>query len=252
MKFYIRCEDTYGIADILCAMYGRGLDNVNDYVDLNEDMTLHRSVSVQGCLNPSHLERAKMFSGEYTDIVTVFDCDSSRDLPLLESDDVMSLLDCEEEANLIGVRMHYIPTVFAAETIMLYQYSDRFKCKTSIDSLVVDDVFRFHLVLLAILSESEPARKAKVLRNYLDADKLLQNLQSEAVEYNKMLIDYLSGKSYGYDFSNLVEFLEKINSDFQHLKDLDQEYTVDDLKLNTKDKLYDKRQLFKFFPKTFK
>ena len=236
MRYYFRCEDKYGVASLVKSV----LDKSDLEYMLTDDLGIcdclrftYREVEIVDCYKPDL-------------IVNICDVDSPGHRAILGDDEASELL---HKYN----KVCKIPTVFAAETIMLYQFLNRLHVEDTIDQLVhKKNTAKLHLTLLAILCGAEKLSDVKKVDEYLDIEKLRAALRGN-VKYNNCLEELLCSLSVsGLEESSYLQFLRDLNTAYKKLLNVEKKYTVDDVELTTFENLYDKRSLFKTFPRRFK
>lgn len=105
------------------------------------------------------------------------DLDGDKAIILKEKDLKSKINNLEQIFKRIGynVEICYIPVVYAAETLMLYQYLGE-KYGIRIYNLVSSvNTWELHLCLLAYLVNEWNTKRAKKIRNFLEIDKLVES-----------------------------------------------------------------------------
>lgn len=152
MKLLIRFEDTYGMADIFCA------SRKTAYTNPKETNTL---LEISDQLFIENGKKDKILSDDYIRSV---------------------IKDGRERFEKIGynIEFRFLPVVYDAETIMLYQYISDAVFDAEPERLVHNvDTNLFHLILLSILSSTSNYKKAKLFRNFIDINILSENIRRQ-------------------------------------------------------------------------
>jgi hypothetical protein len=99
-----------------------------------------------------------------------------------------------------------VPVAYAAETILLYQYLSSNSLNLEVESLIhCDDTNHFHLLLLTALCNYKNYREAKVVRNFIDKERLVDKIQKSLAgndrNVNKDLLEWVCHNCSMNDFN---------------------------------------------------
>lgn len=180
MKSLIRFEDTYGLADIFCAR--RGIDYFDiksttlNMVEIDENTFVDFGLGANWS-NISSDEVYSIIERGVERVIFVYDMDNeSGDKTKIISSKYLEK-QIETVKNLFknigyNIEVCCLPVVYAAETIMLYQYIK--ESGVNITSLVnLHNTNVFHLCLMAYFSGVTNIKSAKIVRNYIDISILI-------------------------------------------------------------------------------
>jgi len=223
LKSLIRFEDTYGLTDIFCAR------NDIDYIDISlisqKLIELKPGLFIDFGLGAgwgkfSTDEAYAIMERGIERIIFVYDMDNldgDKEFILQKEQLTQKINDIENIFNGIGynVEICFIPVVYAAETLMLYQYlDDKYGIRiTNVVSSVNTNYL--HLCLLSYLIKEVNVKHAKRVRNFLDITKLIEAFKSKYPQD----INYMT-KNWIIDGCNLDEeyIFDKYEA-IRHLED---------------------------------
>lgn len=236
MKSLIRFEDTYGLADIFYASHKY------DYIDINNPIKLIEiegntfvevGRTITGCFLFSEDEIVNLIILGIERVVFVFDLDNPNGIKteIMNYAFIRKLIDNAKEQFInygYNIEFQFIPIVYSAETLLLYQHiSNRFK-ETNIESLVHDeDTNKFHLILLAILNKLKRYNHAKRVREFLDIDRLKEKIQLSLSmninNVNKHTLEWILGgckiEDNHYDIKEVEDIINEATSIFMENRD---------------------------------
>ena len=229
MKSLIRFEDTYGLTDIFCAR------NDLDYIDISLisekliEMTPDLFVDFglgSGWGSFSADEAYAIMEIGIERIIFVYDMDNldgDKAFIIQKAQLTQKIDDIERIFKGIGynVEICFIPVVYAAETLMLYQYLDE-KYGIRISHIVSSVNTNYvHLCLLAYLIKEVNIKRAKRVRNFLEIDKLVEAFENK---YHKDINNMI--KSWIIDGCNVEEeYLFNKYEAISHLEDTEELFT---------------------------
>lgn len=242
MKYLIRFEDMYGLADIFCKAYDMEyVCNKLTVTHVSGALDLKVGIGASSAVGISKHELEFISRSGYNKVITVFDMDSlgvNKNAPL-SSDEFRKRL----PSGLNEAVFKWIPVRWESETMMLLP-----NINNSV-KLVNERTWEYHVVLLAILHALTPANKAKVFRNYiLDSDiTAIKQLADKPVR--ELLTDYATC---GYTVEETCSILDKYCVDFYKYLDSVIYFNICGVRLSNHDSLYVNKSRFKNFPNTFK
>jgi hypothetical protein len=260
----IRFEDTYGVCDLFCARLGIPYipeKEWHDIVKVTDSIYISSGLGTKGCFRRSADGFRDIVEAAPDVILTVFDLDSGVDGRHTMSGANFLNRAKRFESDVKGVlpnaTMMYIPTVYAAETVMLYQYRKSLGIQGSIEELVHNrNTWTFQSTILAIFNKCDSLHLSKKMRDYIDISTLMESLD-ECLKANltlngpvlRFLRDiYLSGLT----LNQTVMFLDVAASVFNYYLDTSVKLTVAGVELDTNTSLYSIKDKFEFFPKRLK
>lgn len=265
LKYLIRFEDTYGIADLYCFSACENFFDIKDakkLISINDTTSIIFGLSNAGCLciKRKELYIIEKFKPEY--VITVMDLDKDNNdgtgiLPLKTAK--INLSETERKIKEISPnsKLRYIPTIYASETIMLYQYLKKPDKDFCIEEIVhCNNTWLFHSVIIAIFAHLEKLSDAKKVRNYLEIDKLLKEFQNTLKHYhteNKEIIRFILDRT--YTGIELIQFLEKIKNIDQIFKKyihVALPFEICGISVTSNDNLFSKKELFPHFPSSYR
>lgn len=241
MRLLIRFEDTYGMYSIFSKIRNLRLDNptARDYLRVGDDLYVQYGLSCTKSLDINLPTAFDIAERGIDKIIIIFDLDNENgDKSKLMSKEYITRAVINSERSFISlgytIDIRFMPVVYSAETIALYQYlTDKGKY-LDVESLVhVVNTNEFQLLLLNLLNiQNKDFSKTNVFEKYLDCNTLLYkikaNLESGRLNINKeLLLWLLSGCGLDYAFKNkkeTVDFVELVTQKFQ-------EYKYDNIKL---------------------
>lgn len=222
MKLLIRFEDTYGMTDIFKATHNLTQDiNSNALTRITDNLYLTAGMGIHNCMQLDKDYIDSLEKEGITKILFVFDVDnpSGDKFKVLSKEDILQQLTITQKYlnNLhYQVEFVFMPVVYSAETIMLYQFISDSNPETDVESLVHNrNTNKFQLSLLARLLGVDKLNKAKKVRNYLDISKLKSKIRKN-LEYrntiNKRLLEWIlkdcNLNTKFYSEEELFEFVE--------------------------------------------
>lgn len=227
LKSLIRFEDTYGLTDIFCARmkipYIEIYRKQEKMIEITNEIFIDFGLgSSWGMISTD--EAYDIMERGIERIVLVYDMDS------LHGDKTSILTNNELQSRINNVKNIFkhtgynveiclIPVVYAAETIMLYQYLTN-GTENNIQDLVSSvNTWKLHLYLLAYMMGESNTKKAKKVRDFIDINKLILILEESAVDLNYLLKQWiingcnLDSKDLMNEYSAL-EHLNKVTNHF--------------------------------------
>lgn len=247
MKSLIRFEDRYGMADIFCKMHKLDyISTLNTLIKVSNDLYIETGSG----FNIFHFDEAFKFELMFRGIervIFVFDLDNESGIKT----EIMSknyvnrkIYELVNVFKSLGyaILFEFIPTVYSAETILLYQHISKNCLDTFIESLVhCDDTNKFHLIPLAILNKLHKYSDAKKFRDIINKEKLESNIKlnlwHEEDNINLNMLEWiLSGCDLNKHFLNQKE-LEKLMDEayilFHKYRDMKIELSVLNMSIDT-------------------
>lgn len=246
MKYLIRFEDTYSMADLFCKAYNI---NYSDSIDLNITR-VHDDLYIQKGLGAVAITRictreVKDIQRLSPDIVlTIFDLDSTatHNVGPMSREEICDNMEFTETSiEALNCKFLWLPIQWCAETVILRSWLQ------NAEKLVNSQTWRYQTVLLAMILRVSPAIKAKIVRSYVDNIDIDILLQCSSL--NNLLTDYTLC---GYDRDRAIEIVsEYYNSYYEYLNNVTY-FTIDGIQLSNHDSLYANKSRFEYFPKTYK
>lgn len=238
MSLLIRFEDVYGMCDIFSGIRHLPFLNKEDrgkITNVADNLYIQHGLSSPKCLilkerNISLFQRLGI-----TSILFVFDVDNGagRNHDVLSYDNLKKLVDdlCSiSEAS--GIKLYFLPVIYCAETVLLYNYIDT-ECIGSLfaeDLVSTHDINKFYKYLIAILEGFKSTRKVKNFREYADIDSLVEVLR-EVITFggylpNRKYFTWLVNgcppdEGYFYTASEFFKFYEDFLHRFENRRCLD-------------------------------
>lgn len=202
MASLIRFEDTYGLADIFKATH-----NIEeDFTDLTlykltDNLYIEIGTGIPECHTPNRDSIAEYKAHNIDRIISVFDMDDikSSNKRILSKEDMQKQLTKSKRYMTdlkYDIKWEFIPVVYSAETIMLYQFITDANPETDIENLVHPyNVNAFYLDLLARVLCYKNPKRAKHVHKYLNLDKLKSKIRmslvARPVNINKKLLEWI-------------------------------------------------------------
>lgn len=236
MSLLIRFEDTYGMYDLFSSIrHIPFLENDNRILKVSDDLYIQHGVSSPGCIYFKGSSLEKIIELGVTTIFFVFDIDSEcgRSYDIWSYDDLKKFTD-----NFIilsrdsGVKFYFLPTIYCAETVLLYNYIDS-ECIGSLfaeDLVNTHDINNFYKYLIAMLEGFRSTRKVKVFREYVNVDSLVETLKRiltfEGYLPNRKCFNWLVNgcpldEGYFYTASEFIKFYEDFVHRFENRRCMD-------------------------------
>jgi hypothetical protein len=193
MKILIVFEDRYGIFDIFMQI-SRKYHNVSykedaAYIELSNSLSIVRGL---GNISTIGLKGKVLEYAEYSDVcISVFDIDKvgvGCKNAVVSDSEVISLVD---KSKYCGQRL-FMPVIYNAETIMLYQYLHGLNGMDVVDIVHSEDTFKLQLNLLSeVVRKVTGVKSVKKVNEYLDIDKLLIGIDAGRDDANFYLKRWL-------------------------------------------------------------
>lgn len=249
MSVLMRFEDTYGMFKMYKDLVVEGnLYNKDGYLFYRErELYLENGLNCSKVLLLTEGMIRKYKSLGINTVVFVFDMDSSTsNSEILSTEEVKCSIERNKKLlNKISydVSLLYIPTVYMAETIALYQY---YKGDIPLTDLVnVNNTKELHTNILKVATKIEFTTNLKKFE-FIDKIKLKGNLEKWVTldSLNKSSISLLLGILYPLDNITVLEFMNKLQKHFYELRDSNTNQTViihKGCKLDTTGGLYKKQ-----------
>lgn len=239
MSLLIRFEDTYGMYDLFSIIrHMPFLENDNRVVKVSDDLYIQHGASSPGCLYFKGRSLDKIKEMGVDTILFVFDIDNECG----KSYDIWSYYDLKKLTDKLiilsrdsGVKFYFLPVVYCAETVLLYNYVDS-ECVGSLfveDLVSTHDINNFYKYLIAMLEGFKSTRKVKVFREYVDVDSLIKVLRRvvtfEGYLPNRKCFNWLVDgcpvdpldEGYFYTASDFIKFYEDFLHRFENRRCLD-------------------------------
>lgn len=264
MKYLIIFEDTYGMADLYRLENGINLPknsvekNDRELISINNDISIIFGVSNRACISVDNKIVDIIEVGKPDNVIIIMDLDKGQNdgSSILDYKKVKAkLLNSEKKIKLAynECNVSYIPTIYASETIMLYQYIKRTKYNFCIETLVHKyNTWRFHTLMIAIIERMTSEDAVKNVRNYIKLDVLNKSFETTLDKYiteNRELIEFMLGRrKIGISLDNFINKLKHMEEVFNTYKDKNIAFYLDGVEVSTNERLYDKRHMFKSFP----
>lgn len=265
MRYWIRFEDLYGVYSIYTK-----LNRVQDiklragkinYNYLNSDVTLvcGLGANCKKCTKDEEKAIVK-FNPDY--IITVIDLDASQNngtCTLSHKEALKHFTNLENRLRKHNslIEFRYVPTIFAAETIMLYQYFTR-KDK---EHFCIEDIvhpintWKFQSIMLAILSASNHVMDTKKMHEYCVPNTLARNLE-EAYKLgetrNISIIDFLLHNKIGLELTDFITVLKDEELNFSARKARKVDFTIQGIPVDSHTSLFARKHEFKNFPASYR
>lgn len=266
MSKVIRFEDTYGMYSAYVAMHRLE----NELMDLNDstfyapsiDAFLMPGLGVDGCFRV-YKNLSKMIGfGNIDKIVTVMDIDGANNngVNSLDSKICSKCLSRFESKVLAidgNVQFSYVPTIFASETVMLYQHLKREGESFCIENLVHSvNTWKFHSLILAIVNGFEHISEVKNTEKYINIHSMTKAFK-EALRLrctrNDVLIRFMLDKSYeGVNLNKMVSIVDSEYNAFQSRKANVVKFSVQGVEVDNHTLLFKIKDKFRNFPKGYK
>lgn len=249
MSVLMRFEDSYGMFKMYKDLVIEGsLYNKDGYLFYEEqELYLEKGLNCSRVLLLTEGMIRRYKSLGINTVVFVFDMDSSTsNSEILLTEEVKYSIERNKKLlNKISydISLLYIPTVYMAETIALYQY---YKGNIPLTNLVnVNNTKELHTNILKVATKIEFTTKLKKFE-FIDKVKLKRSLKKWVTldSLNKFSINLLLGILYPLDDITVLEFMSKLQKHFYELRDNDISQTVmihKGCKLDTISDLYKKQ-----------
>lgn len=261
----MRFEDTYGMADVFSAVMGIpyfSIAEIKKLIKVNDDIFMIFGLSNTDCLSVKRGELNIIDQYKPENIITIMDLDKENNdgTGILSYDTVkINLRESERKMKMMSPnsKISYIPTVYASETIMLYQYLMRTENDFCIEEIVhPKNTWIFHAVIIAIMANLEKLSDVKKVRNYLTIDRLLNAFQDTLDDFrteNIELMNFMLDREYnGNDLDSFLRRIEELDSLFKKCMCIPVSFNVCGVSVNSNDNLFAKKTLFSNFPKSFR
>lgn len=221
MNTLIRFEDMYGATDLFKAL--RDIPyNIDDADVASYGYNIISGLSMQGIFRVSNADKG--YISTCSRIIFVFDLDSGTSA----TNDLMSVVQFEKSVKTTEARFRrkgytgsfeYLPTIYAAETVMLMQYYGDINPEYFVHT---SDTLRYQCKLLKSMSGIHAYKEIKCFRKYLDVKRLKCNLENYVGYFalNTPLIEWLLGRrDNGLTAQETCDVIYTANELFNHLKD---------------------------------
>lgn len=236
MSLLIRFEDMYGMYDIFSGIkHLPFLANNPKVTKVSDTLFIQHGLSSPECLSLRVGNIVEFKKLEVTAVFFVFDIDNDcgRRYDIWSYDNLKRLIDklsiMSEDS---GIKFYFLPVVYCAETILLYNYIDN-ECIGSLfaeDLVSTHDINKLYLLLIAMLEGVRSTRKVKNFREYADIDSLIEVLRRvvtfEGYLPNRKCFNWLVDgcpldKGYFYTASDFIKFYEDFVHRFESKRCLD-------------------------------
>lgn len=264
MKYLILFEDTYGMADLYRLENGLKLEkesvekDVWKLIKINNEISIMFGLSNSTCINIDNKILDIIDDNKPENVVIVMDLDKGQNdgSGILDYKKVkIKLIRSEKKVHELhkDCIISYIPTIYASETIMLYQYIKRIRGDLCIEVLVHKyNTWRFHLLIIAILEGMGTEDSVKIVRNYANLEILNKSFNDTLDKYpteNREIIEFmLRQRVIGLSLDKFIDKLKHIDEIFNKYKNEDLRFILDGVEISTNERLFDKRNVFKSFP----
>lgn len=267
MSYLVRFEDKYGMYDLFCMLNGIDMSNSKVRTDktiYNEHKNLYieSSLSNTNCFKVLAETALLLSTKNITDIIVVVDLDASNNdgtttlMPKHAVDNCRRFRDSVNKIN-SNIRIHYVPTVFASETLMLYQF---FRKGIS-EHFVIEDIvhpintWNFHLLMVAILIECNKLKQAKCVRDYCNTGiirKAFKNALATGDTRNMILINFMLRKSNGVSEQEFINIIAMEYNGFANRKKNVVQFNLAGVPIDSHTSLFRIRSKFEHFPKGYR
>lgn len=228
MSGLIRYEDKYGMSTMfsnLNALESETRGDISIYRGTN--LYYRNGLSNAKVLKITFNEAILYKSYGITDVYFVFDLDNPSDNSKIISIEFVNkrieqLIDLRNKAKWC-VKYHFVPVVYTAETIALYQFFSGNRSLTSIINR--ENTKLLHLNLLHVVTGEKDTKKLKHY-NFIDADKLRENLLKfrKIDKFNNsaiaLLLNCISDDQFPTE-QGVLPLLQEIMKQFEQYKDAD-------------------------------
>lgn len=239
LKYYIRFEDKYGVADVFLMKHNQLSGNVNERVVFSEgtDQFLGRtgltSLSVYS-LRMDELSDLEEFKPDK--VICIGDIDGNNGIDIIDIKDVETLcskFELRVKDIVPECKVEYVTTVYAAETLLLYKYVQRFDGLLNLESIVFREyTIRAHEMLAAIMSGVTSYRDIKKFRQLVTPEDIICGLELVNGTPNADFITMLS-TTCGTTKEELIARLEDVVSRYTSLKHSGIKFQVDGIEIDT-------------------
>ena len=254
MNCWIRFEDTYGMADRFCAISSIQHANCGGRIFIPEKNLYFEHALGDGEVLKFTENHFRLCEKQDIDLVVlVYDMDNDYAL-----NKVYDSVKFEERVNRIKmtkerldskVQVVYMPVVYSAESIVLYQYTENIRNTVNIVNRY--DTKRFQLEILKALNP-----KCKIIKRtgeYLNVDKLLERLRLSEDLCNQKLITWFINRCamearYFLSTHDAIEHCQFVEKYFQEqLEELNgnNQVKVRDVLINKNDSIEEVKQKLK-------
>lgn len=184
MSLLIRFEDTYGMCDIFSSSRHLPFLSNTDrgkIIHIMDNVYIQYGLSSPNCIILQERELVSFRKLGVTSVLFVFDIDNGegRNYDVWSYDSLKGLVDnLNNPLNGNDIKFYFLPTIYCAETVLLYNYIDS-ECIGSLfaeDLVSTHDINKFYKYLIAMLEGIRSTKKVKVFREYADIDSLIKVL----------------------------------------------------------------------------
>lgn len=265
MNYLLRFEDTYGMYDLYRALHNIGESNIiikNDIsYNRHKNLVMESGLGSNGCFKLKADGRQLLVDENIGTIVIIVDLDADNNNGSCTLDPKSALNKCSKFTSLVNsvnqnIKIRYVPTVFAAETVMLYQYLTR-----DADKFVIEDIvhpvntWKFHIIMVAMLAGFDKIMDAKKIRNYC-APSIIRKAFIESYKLNltrnKPVIDFMLNRSPGLTEIEFLNFLTDEYNNFSIRKANKIDFRLLGVEVDSHTSLYQRKKDFPFFPKAYR
>lgn len=233
MKSLIRFEDTYGMADIFCSANGIVHNfEQNKFYKVNDNLFIEVGKGITNCIGVTDAYLQDLICEGVDRILFIFDVDNEEgDKNKLLSLNYIRIKTQKVKQKFIregyNIKLEFLPVVYSAETIMLYQFIQDSNPETDVEGIVhKTNTNDFQLLLLAKILGLENTDKAKHFSNYLDFNKLKSKITKNMEvreSINKKLFEWIlndcNPETEHYTMHEVIKFVEQVHKLFEyHMK----------------------------------
>lgn len=236
MNTYIKFEDTYGIADIFTKI--RYNSFIDDMYGEYKDCAILRGLSTPKVLELKGRDISIIDRNNITRIIVVFDMDSTYGIKD-KIIDINKIIEYHNKSiqklkeNNIKAAIEYVPITYAAESISICQYIDKFEAEYVIDAY---DTTKLHKDILKkiLLKRNISANNVKKTRNFLDKNRQINGLKS-LNGLNKVCYNFINNLD-ALSIEKCIQYINTLyNIFYKHcsLKDIEENYNKVDMELGS-------------------
>lgn len=169
MSLLIRFEDTYGMCDIfLSSRHLPFLSHADrgKIIRIMDNVYIQYGLSSPNCMILQERELISFRKLGVTSVLFVFDIDNGegRNYDVWSYNSLKELVDgLSNSLNSNGIKFYFLPTIYCAETVLLYNYidSDCIGTLFAEDLVSTHDINKFYKYLIAMLEGIRSTKKGK-------------------------------------------------------------------------------------------
>lgn len=225
MSTLIRYEDKYGMAKLFKMLNNLTVESIGDLSLYSQtDLYCRSGLSNAKVMNITKNEVALYKKLNITDIYFVFDMDNDSDNSKIISPETIStrikwLISLRDIMNW-DIEYHFIPVVYTAESIALYQFFSGYRPITFIVN--VENTKLLHLNLLHAVTKEKDTKRLKRFE-FVDVNKLRSKLRKykDIDDFNKLSISFLFNEFESIQVlseQKIISFIKEVVTKFEELK----------------------------------